>query len=368
MIFHHPSTSQPDRRKQTAQWGRWNLLLLCYRVAIHGGCKNRMIRVNEPDGICIGNTEKSYVHIALWMIVFESGTLRIIYVFAIVLRQTTTGPEGGWQGMAQNGPMLDRTPIILTLEGCACSMRVVGSGYLKPVCRFTVTATMKEHDTHTHTIELQLPWAVGSFRFCEILAWKQGGHKTWATCAHTALLNVDLSHLIICITRCYQFGRASQLYIIHCTVLSPQPNCLAWNVSPFSLLGWLGLGQDLILVPSTSPPSLMPWSRSCRFVEKHHGASHCMASKGSAMVICCNMLKYECYTSMAPYVYMYDACMYEHVHAFRVRVFVCSYLRLLNQNRTVESLMTDLVQYKHTSYHHIQNLINVRWCHLKRIP
>lgn len=27
MIFHHPSTSQPDRRKQTAQWGRWNLLL-----------------------------------------------------------------------------------------------------------------------------------------------------------------------------------------------------------------------------------------------------------------------------------------------------------------------------------------------------
>lgn len=171
MIFHHPSTSQPDRRKQTAQWGRWNLLLLCYRVAIHGGCKNRMIRVNEPDGISIGNTEKSYVHIALWMIVFESGTLRIIYVFAIVLRQTTTGPEGGWQGMAQNGLMLDRTPIILTLEGCACSMRVVVSGYLKPLCRSTDTATMKEHDTHT--IELQLPWAVGSFRFCEILAWKQ---------------------------------------------------------------------------------------------------------------------------------------------------------------------------------------------------
>lgn len=173
MIFHHPGTSQPDRRKQTAQWGRWNLLLLCYRVAIHGGCKNRMIRVNEPDGICIGNTEKSYVHIALWMIVFESGTLRIIYVFAIVLRQTTTGPAGGWQGMAQNGPMLDRTPIIFSLEGCACSMRVVVSGYLKPLCRSTVTATMKEHDTHTHNIELQLAWAVGRFRFCEILAWKQ---------------------------------------------------------------------------------------------------------------------------------------------------------------------------------------------------
>lgn len=190
-----------------------------------------------------------------------------------------------------------------------CLFNESGSFRVSETCMQIHRHCHNERTRHTH---YRTPARLGSGKF-QILwdfgmetekATKPGPSTQSRTCAHTTLLNVDLLHLIFCITRCYQFGRASQLYIIHCTLLSPQPNCLAWNVSPFSPLGWLRLGQDLILVPSTSPPSLMPWSRSCRFVEKN-GASQYMASKGSAMVICCNMLKYECCTSMAPYVYLW---------------------------------------------------------------
>ena len=166
------------------------------------------------------------------MIVLESGTLRIIYVFAIVLRQTTTGPEGGWQGMAQNGPMLDRTPIILTLEGCACSMRVVVSGYLKPLCRSTVTATMKEHDTHTHENSSSLGQWEGS-DFVRFWHGNREGHKTWAKytishmCTHylAKCRFVALDHLYYTLLPVWK-GIPTIHHTLHSFILSTKLPCL----------------------------------------------------------------------------------------------------------------------------------------------